>query len=71
MSSLGLIGTKRLDLPSGCLAALDKCLWPSADSVFANNCLKTLNGGHCAHFIQNLVMGLLMRSKVVVFDYKY
>ena len=71
MSFLGLMRTKRLDLPPRCLAALDKCLWPSTDSVFANNCLKTLNGRHCTHFIQNLVMGLLMRSKVVVFVYKY
>lgn len=71
MSSLGLIRTKRLDLPPGCLAAVDKCLWPSTDNVFANNCLKTLNGGHCTHFSQNLVMGLLMRGKGVVFIYKY
>lgn len=71
MSFLGLIRIKRLNLPPGCLAALDKCLWPSADNVFASNCLETLNGGHCTHFIQNLAIGLLMRSKVVVFVYKY
>lgn len=65
MIFLGVLGTKGLNLLLECLAALGKCLWPSADNVFANNCLKTLNEGHCNNFIQNLVMRLLVKYTCV------
>lgn len=37
MTSFGLLGTKGLNLPPKCLAALGECLWPPIDNVFANN----------------------------------
>lgn len=51
MIFLGMLGTKVLNLPPEHLATLGKCLWPSTDNVFANNCLKTLNERHCNNFI--------------------
>lgn len=65
MVFIGLLDTKGLNLPPEQLAALGKCFWLSTDNVFAYNCLKTLNEGHCDNFIQSIVMRLLVKCACI------